>query len=373
MSPPGQIICKNLARREQVAAGLWINPDQDSSWREAANYCDTLSLFCQDFGAFSYHQQSGADVRFGAFPYVSDLGPADLRTSGILVPAAELPNNAEFYDSTQLQTFDWIILSLPRQKVLLQMLLDCAKTLLAAGGSVWLAGENKAGIKSADKLLKQHFGHVQKLDNARHCTLFEASEPNTNEPFDHAEYLEIWTADSAGDSAGKKLEIASYPGVFAHGHLDAGSSLLLESLAKQTITGSILDFGCGSGVIGAHFAAQPDTEVTFLDTSAMALKACKETLARNNLQGTLLAADGLSGLETRYNWILSNPPIHSGVKTDNHLSMQLLTDVKKHLQPGGQLIIVANRHLPYEKWLEERFKQVTELSLNQHFKVLCAS
>ena len=378
MPLPGQIICKNLAHRAEAAAGLWINPNRDLSWREVANHCDTLNLFCQDFGAFSYHQQTGADVRFGAFPNVSDLKPSDLGTRGILAPAImtstiETTGIVESQDSVQIQKFDWIILTLPRQKELLQMLLDCAKCLLAAGGTVWLAGENKAGIKSADKLLKKHFGHVQKLDNARHCTLFEASAPNIDKPFNSAGYLETWIADSAQDFAGKKLEIASYPGVFAHGHLDAGSSLLLESLARQTITGSVLDFGCGSGVIGAHIATQPDTDVTFLDTSALALKACKETLARNNLEGTLLAADGLTGLETRYNWILSNPPIHSGVKTNNHLSMQLLTDVDKHLQPGGQLIIVANRHLPYEKWLGEKFKQVSELGVNQHFKVLCAS
>jgi len=364
MSLPGQIICKNFARREHVAAGLWINPEPDSSWREVAGHCDKLNLFCQDYGGFSLHQQSGAQVTFGAFP-------------------------------ERQQTFDWIILSLPRQKALLQMLLDCTKGLLAAGGTLWLAGENKAGIKSADKLLKKHFGRVQKLDNARHCTLFEAAEPSIEQPFDSAEYLEVWTTQvfptqvSKVVPAGKVLEIASYPGVFAHGHLDAGSLLLLETLADQHIDGSVLDFGCGSGVIGACVAAQLKAHhearheaqkadwhaarVTFLDTSALALHACEETLSRNNLKGTLLASDGLASVEARFDLILSNPPIHSGLKTDNHLSMQLLANVEKHLQPNGRLIIVANRHLPYENWLSDKFKKVNELSANQNFKVLCAS
>lgn len=364
MSLPGQIICKNLAHRDHVAAGLWINPDRDSSWRAVASHCDTLSLFCQDFGAFRYHQLGGADVRFGAFPNVSDLQTLDIETPAIEARHIEAP----LHQAPQ-QAFDWIILSLPRQKALLQMLLDCAKGLLAPGGTLWLAGENKAGIKSADKLLKKHFHRIRKLDSARHCTLFEASEAITSKAFDSTEYLDIWTVRCAQS----ELNIASYPGVFAHGHLDAGSALLLDCLVTLAITGSVLDFGCGSGVIGAHIATQADTSVTFLDTSALALKACKETLTRNNLQGTLLACDGLIGLKARYDWILSNPPIHSGVKTDNHLSMQLLADVDQHLQPGGQLVIVANRHLPYEKWLGQTFNQVNQLSVSQHFKVLRAS
>ena len=337
MSLPSQIITKNLTRHERVNNVLWVNPGRDSSWQDVANYCQHIKLFCQDFGDFSYHQQSGAEATFGAFP-------------------------------EQSQTFDWIILTLPRQKALLQMLLECAKGLLTPGGSLWLAGENKAGIKSSDKLLKKHFGKVQKLDNARHCTLFEATDASADKPFNSSDYLEVWQANPNGAN----LQVASYPGVFAHGRLDAGSALLLETLVKQDIEGSVLDFGCGSGVIGATLAALPQVDVTFLDTSALALYACEQTLSLNGLNGTLLPSDGLASVETRFDLIISNPPIHSGVKTDNHLSMQLLENIEKHLQPGGRLVIVANRHLPYEKWLGEKFKQVGELSCNQHFKVLNA-
>src|SRR5690554_3232273 len=115
MSLPGQIICKNLARRKKVATGLWINPGKDSSWRETANHCASISLFCQDFGAFRYHQLAGADVRFGAFPNVSDLVTLD-----IAAPALETRHTEERHHSSERQTFDWIILTLPRQKALLQ-------------------------------------------------------------------------------------------------------------------------------------------------------------------------------------------------------------------------------------------------------------
>jgi 16S rRNA (guanine1207-N2)-methyltransferase len=52
--------------------------------------------------------------------------------------------------------------------------------------------------------------------------------------------------------------------------------------------------------------------------------------------------------------------------------MRLLESIQKHIRPGGMLILVANIHLPYEKWLSERFKKVTNLAANENFKVIMA-
>lgn len=339
MELASQIICKNLTRRPQVGSCLWLNPSQDSGWREAALHCERLALFCQDHGAFSYQQSAGAEVKFGAFP------------------------------DTAESAYDWIILSLPRQKALLQVLLDCAAGLLAEHGSLWLAGENKAGIKSADKWLKKYFSTVTKLDNARHCTLFEASKPLNGPTFSSDTYREIWELTGVSNP----LRVVSYPGVFAHGRLDSGTALLLKTLPDLPIAGNVLDFGCGAGVIGASIKQQqPSSSICFLDSNALALKACRETLQLNDLQGTVLASNGLAEVDGLFDWIVSNPPIHSGVKTDNLMSMQLLEPVLHHLHTGGQLLLVANLHLPYEKWLNERFNRVKELNSNDHFKVLLA-
>ena len=340
MELPSQIISKNLGSRSAVAKGLWLNPGHDSVWREAAMHCQQLSLFCQDRGTFVFHQNAGIDVHFGAFP--------------------EAPQ----------KPYDWIILSLPRQKALLKMLLACAAALLADNGTLWLAGENKAGIKSSGKWLKEYFSTVRKVDNARHCTLFEAANPIKTGPFSSRSYRDSWQISEADC----QLQIVSYPGVFAHGRLDAGTSLLLQSLPELPIDNQVLDFGCGAGVIGASIKCRyPSAQVSFLDTNALALKSCEETLAANELQGTVLASSGLNELTGKFDWIVSNPPIHSGVKTDNHLGMTLLESLLQYLNPGAQLLLVANRHLPYENWLNERFTNVRELSTNDHFKVLLAS
>ena len=336
----GQIIDKNLHLRDGCQTGIWINPDRDDNWRGALHHCDKLKLHCQDYGSYLSLKLSGAAVEFTAFPE----------------PGAE--------------SCQWVILNLPRQKALLRMLLDCASTLLSDNGLLWLAGENKAGIKSADKILKQYFGQVRKLDNARHCTLFEARERLGGSKFNIDSYRQNWRLNCAATD----LSITSYPGVFAHGRLDGGTALLLESLSKLQLEGQILDFACGAGVVGAYIStSQAHTEVTLLDNNALALKASEETLASNKLVGSVLASDGLSDVNETYDFVISNPPIHAGRITENLLSQKLLTNIHDHIRPGGALVMVSNLHLPYENWLLQRFRQCKILAENTQFKVLFAT
>ena len=339
MHAVSQIIERNLDRREHCRSGLWVNPEQDLCWHKAKNLCDSLKLCAQERGAYNFLQQTGADIEFLAFPQ----------------PGGE--------------KYQWIILNLPRQKALLRMMLDCAANLLSNDGVLWLAGENRAGIKSADKLLKQYFGQVRKLDNARHCNLFEARQPLEQRKFDPTTHRIEWPLECGS----QRLRIMSYPGVFAHGRVDAGSALLLETLSGIPLQGEVLDFGCGAGLIGACMAASnTQARVTLLDNSALALLACEETLAANKLHGTTLASDGLEEVTTAFDVIVSNPPIHAGVKTDNRLSIRLLKPVYDHLNPGGMLLMVANVHLPYENWLRRGFSKCSELAANANFKVIMA-
>jgi len=337
--PVSQIIERNLYRREACHSGLWINPEKDDCWRKIKTTCPSLKLFSQDYGAFSFLQKSGADIGYSAFPQV------------------------------KVEKYSWIILDLPRQKALLHMMLDCSAGLLDKDGLLWLAGENKAGIKSAGKYLEGCFGQVRKLDNARHCTLYEAGNTLVQQPFDPTNYLEKWMLDCQAES----IRVVSYPGIFAHGRLDTGTALLLDVLADMELEGDVLDFACGAGIIGAFIAANhPGTRITLLDTNALALRACEETLTANRLNGTILASDGLSEVKESYDLVVSNPPIHAGVKTDSRLGARLLESIHDHIRPGGMLIMVANRHLPYEKYLLQQFSRCTGLAANNHYKVILA-
>ncbi len=340
MALVSQIIEKNLFRLEGVRSGLWLNPELDSPLRQLKHQCDSLRLFSQDHGVFMPLKRSGESIEFAAFP----KSPRD--------------------------KYDWIMMNLPREKALLDMMLACTGDLLSEQGSLWLAGENRAGIKSADKILKRYYKNVVKLDSARHCSLFEANSRVPDKPFEALDHQRRWKLDCMNVG----IDIISYPGVFAHGHLDPGTALLLQSLEAVKPTGEVLDFACGAGVIGACIAARhANTRMTFLDSNALALRACRETLAVNHLEGQVVASDGIAELERGFDLVVSNPPIHNGVRTDTQLGMRLLDPVVDLIRPGGKLIIVANIHLPYERWLTGKFTAFTRLGSNDGFKVLEAN
>lgn len=274
-----------------------------------------------------------------------------------------------------------VILFQPREKALLGMLLEFCASLLEPDGELWLAGENRAGIKSAGRRLSEHFGRHAKLDSARHCTLFVAVDPGDRRPFSLDDHLARWPLEAAG----RELTVCSLPGVFAHGRLDAGTQLLLEALtaphgaiAPVSPAGRVLDFACGSGAVGLALAAAfPALELTLVDDSALALECAGRTFAENGLQCRLVPSDGLTALlrteEPPFDWIVSNPPFHAGVRQETRIVRDFLADCPRLLRREGALCLVANAHLPYGRWMSELFEKVQVLSADRGYNVWLAT
>ena len=69
-------------------------------------------------------------------------------------------------------------------------------------------------------------------------------------------------------------------GVFAHGHLDFGTDLLLRSL-PQVPPGELVDVGCGYGAIAITLALRcPDARVWAVDINRRALDLCARNAER---------------------------------------------------------------------------------------------
>lgn len=339
MSPVGRLLLRNVRLFEGAGSVLWLNPPADCPWREISAASDRLQLFCQDYGDWRLLSEAGADARFGVLPQ---------------------PQEAPAY----------LVLTLPREKSRLRMLAHFAASLLTPAGHMLVAGENRAGIKSSPGHLRPWFEAVEHIDSARHCVLFQAERPLLPAPFLLDDYREKWTLDASDG----RLNIHSWPGVFAHGSLDAGSRLLLAHLPKITPGSAVLDFGCGAGVLGAAILQrEPSVRCTLTDASALACKSAESTLEANALRGQVVPSDGFSNIQERFDLIISNPPFHQGHRASPRLSPALLAPIRNFLNRGGQFLMVANRHLPYRSWLDEVFGTHELIAGNRGYHVLAAS
>ncbi len=332
MSPLAQLYRRH---RERLAGpGLWVDPPADLPWREFTDGGNP-QLLCNDEPTHRALAAAGAPVSFGAFP------------GGALV--------------------DRIVFTLPREKARQRLQAQYLAGRLAPTGTLWAAGESRAGARSAQAQLSPWFGSVRKADSARHCVLWEASEPLPGPPFELTQHVENWTLE------GTDLHIASLPGVFAHGGLDAGTRLLLAQL--DTLVGmkpdSALDLGCGAGVIGAALLQRlPGLELTLADASALALTATRATLARNALEARVVASDGLRGVDGRFELVISNPPFHQGHRERADLGAGLFDGITRTLEPGGRCVLVVNRHLPWPRWMDDTFGGHEVLAQDAGYQVL---
>lgn len=278
-------------------------------------------------------------------------------------------------ESGLLTGYDAILLFMPKAKEQARYLIAQVLPLLKAGGRFWLVGENNGGIKSADKLVKAaaevqwpEGGYsLSKADKAKKSTLLrldlsEESASGTPEAFDATPWELHWQLPEkeAFPDELSDLKLISLPGVFSHGRLDEGTALMLQNMPRikpsKVRNRRVLDMGCGTGVIGLSLLKQhPELEVTFCDVNAMALEATRRSILANEMQGQVYASDMWSDITDRFDLIISNPPFHTGQKTDYELADRFIRQAKKHLKRSGELRIVANRFLKYPDIIEATF------------------
>lgn len=278
------------------------------------------------------------------------------------------------YDDPALaaDAFDTLVVFLPKARAELDLRLALARWLASDGARLVLLGEKKEGIAGAVKQLKAVAPQSSKTDSARHCQVWCADNIEPLPEFS----LQDWMTWTEVHCEPVTVEVAGLPGIFSLEELDEGTRLLLETLDKHPVSsGKILDFACGAGVLGAWLHRWHEQKglstvtVDGIDVQSQAVICARETYRQNGVCGRIQASDGLPGVEGVWPVIVSNPPFHSGVRTDLSMTERFLREVVRHLAPGGEVRLVANSFLPYEPLMKRCIGPVDRLWEDRRFTV----
>ncbi len=236
---------------------------------------------------------------------------------------------------------------------------------LAGGGTLVVAGENRFGPAThareigATNAIVKHKARVFWLA-AEACRV--------------AAPLDAW-GEAAALQQCDGHPYWTAPGCFAWNRIDPGSALLAQHLAGE-VQGRVAELGTGWGYLAIEML-RSEADLTALDLYEADWHALEA--ARANLDGARVEVgfhwhDVTRGLlRGGYDCVVANPPFHDARDASPELGRSFIRVAAEALVDGGRLLVVANRTLPYESIMTERFRRVTKVTEGAGYKIMCAT
>jgi 23S rRNA (guanine1835-N2)-methyltransferase len=287
--------------------------------------------------------------------------------------------SVKFYDSVTPVDLpvELVLLKIPKTMALLEQQLIDLQTRILPSTKVIAAGKAALIKKSTLALFEKYLG-VTTTSLAKKKARLVFCQPSCNKSH-LSPYPTVWFTDKP------RFEISNMANVFARQQLDIGARFMLENLSKLTNMDNktVIDLGCGNGVLGLHILNQnKKTKVVFTDESYMAVASAKQNvlvnLADKESQSEFLVNNCLDDFTKKSKFsdvdtVLCNPPFHQQNAITDHIAWQMFKDAESLLQNGGQLFVVGNRHLDYPNKLKRLFGNATMIATNQKFSILSAT
>ncbi len=261
------------------------------------------------------------------------------------------------------ECFDGALILIGKHKGRNENWLAQALNQVKPGGQIVVSGDKKLGVDSfrktveslapvADRLSKHHavafwFTRLEALNSEQIQKL--AAEPTRLED-----------------------RFTTAPGMFSHAAIDKGSAMLVKHFAGR-ISGHVADFGAGWGYLASEVLNHPEKlrSLALYEADFEALEAAKMNISSDEIPVTFHWHDVNSEAITEiYDTIVMNPPFHAGRSADPTMGQGFIAAAAKRLRPGGKLLLVANRQMPYEAGLKSLFKSVLPLEDNAGYKII---
>lgn len=261
--------------------------------------------------------------------------------------------------------YDYVLIKLPKIMDYLHEFLYSIRNNLHDQSVILLAGMVKNMPKTLWTLLENDFGLTKTSLTKRKAKIIELKY-NKNTAL--SRYPQSFTQENTG------LTISSYANVFSKNSLDIGTRFLLENMPKFSNLNSIIDLGCGNGIIGLNLAIEyPNAQITFVDESFMSIKSAQLNCTNNSIdskQHLFKINDCLTNFDENHSdLIVCNPPFHQSHDLSIDTALKMFHQSYVTLAKGGRFLVVANRHLPYYSHLKRIFKNCETIASNRKFNL----
>lgn len=277
---------------------------------------------------------------------------------------AALHVSAELSDVDSL--YDLILILPSKNKQQTQGWMARAMQQLDEHGQILMSCGNKHGAKAYKSALQSLAGHVISRSKSK-CRIFSAKKTPSLDYLLQKQWL-----DSAKPALIPSHGLMAQPGLFSWGHADVGSQLLIEHLPEH-FSGRGMDLCCGYGLLAEHILrTSPDIDqIHLVEADRLALECAIQNTStwQQKVQTAWLDATS-DPLPDKLDWIVCNPPFHTGQQLDIDLGKVIVQRACQSLKRGGVLYVVANRKLAYEGLMKSELQQIHTITEANGFKII---
>jgi 16S rRNA (guanine1207-N2)-methyltransferase len=170
--------------------------------------------------------------------------------------------------------------------------------------------------------------------------------------------------------ANTKFVFTTDSGLFSKDHIDPATDILLKTITS--LSGSLLDMGCGYGCIGIILAKTYSLKLTQADINQSAIDLSKSNGADNGVHAVVVKSDCFDSVSDSFDTIVINPPIHAG----KAVTYRMYEDSFLHLNSGGKLYIVTLKKHGAESTrvkLKDTFGDCETLYKKKGYYVFCCT
>ncbi|SDQ26542.1 16S rRNA (guanine1207-N2)-methyltransferase [Curtobacterium sp. UNCCL20] len=224
---------------------------------------------------------------------------------------------------------------------------------------------------SQNDVLRRYFGEVTASRGRGKSRLLIAHDP-LRASATRADATNPWPRSVHVDALG--MTIVAHGGVFAGNSLDQGTRVLLDVMDGAVPSArTVVDLGCGNGVIAAAIALRrPSVKVIATDVSAIAVASTRGTAAANGVGARVDVVRSDAGDELgegSAQLVLCNPPFHADTTVTTDAAEAMFRNAATILQSSGELWCVWNSHLRYRGVLEKVVGPTRQVTRTDKFTV----